>query len=139
MIPFLLKDRSRAQPAALSEHATVEFLRSMVVIAPHGVERFHVMFVDAEHRYIGDVPLGHGRAGGLSVRLRDLFERALSLQAQGLVVAHNHPSGLCRPSSRDIESTKKLRNLAEALDIQLLDHLIFTTRGVYSMRAGGDL
>ncbi|MEM7780904.1 MAG: JAB domain-containing protein [Pseudomonadota bacterium] len=139
MIPFLLKDRSRARSAALNEHATVEFLRTMVITTPNIIERFHVMFVDAQGTYVGDAPLGQGRAGGLTVRLRGLFARALSLGARGIVVAHNHPSGLCRPSDKDIEATKKLKTVAEALDIQLLDHLIFTTRGVYSMRAGGDL
>lgn len=139
MIPNLLKDRSRVRQAALNERATVEFLRAMVVTVPENVERFHAMFVDNQCSYIGDDPLGQGRAGGLSVRQRDLFERALALGASGIVIAHNHPSGLCRPSAMDIQSTRRLKAVAEALDIQLLDHLIFTTRAVYSMRAGGDL
>lgn len=139
MIPNLLKDRSRVRQAALNERATVEFLRAMVVTVPENVERFHAMFVDNQCSYIGDDPLGQGRAGGLSVRQRDLFERALALGASGIVIAHNHPSGLCRPSAMDIQSTRRLKAVAEALDILLLDHLIFTTRAVYSMRAGGDL
>ena len=117
MIPNLLKDRSRVRQAALNERATVEFLRAMVVTVPENVERFHAMFVDNQCSYIGDDPLGQGRAGGLSVRQRDLFERALALGASGIVIAHNHPSGLCRPSAMDIQSTRRLKAVAEALDI----------------------
>ena len=59
--------------------------------------------------------------------------------ARGLIVAHNHPSGDCRPSRSDILATHRLKEVAIALDIELIDHLILTENAVYSMRAGGDL
>ena len=111
----------------------------MVIAGGNDVERFHVMFFDARGTYLGDDAVGQGRAGGLIVRQRMLFERALAFGASGIVIAHNHPSGLCRPSQKDIEATRRLNAVAQALDIQLLDHLIFTVHAFYSMRAGRDL
>lgn len=117
----------------------VEFLRGMVLQSPAHAERFHVVYLDGQRSYLGDAPLGQGSVGALSLRMRSVFSRALSLGASSLVVAHNHPSGLCRPSEKDIVATRRLNDIASALDIELVDHLIFTRTAVYSMRAGGDL
>ena len=116
--------------------AMVDFLKAMVVTPPFNAERFHVLFVDRRGSYLGDAPMGAGGAGGLSVRMRDLFKQALLHNANGILVAHNHPSGHCRPSHADLVSTRRLETIAKALDVELLDHLIFTKDAVYSMRAG---
>jgi len=114
----------------------IDFLKSMVIAPPFNAERFHVLFVDQYGSYLGDAFMGAGGTGGLSVRMRDLFKQALSHNAGGILVAHNHPSGHCRPSRADIVSTRRLETIATALDVELLDHLIFTQHAVYSMRAG---
>jgi len=116
--------------------ATIDFLRAMVIARPYEAERFHVLFVDKDRSYLGDAPLGAGGINSLSLRMRDLFSKALSLGANGILVAHNHPSGQCRPSRADIVSTRRLETVATALDIELVDHLIYTKSAVYSMRAG---
>ena len=121
---------------AQRDFAMIDFLKAMVVSQPFDVERFHVVFVDRKWAYIGDAPMGVGGAGGLSIRMRDLFATALSHRAHGILVAHNHPSGHCRPSRADVVSTRRLETVATALDIELLDHLIFTKDAVFSMRAG---
>ena len=69
--------------------------------------------------------------------MRENFGEALRLDAHGLILAHNHPPGHCRPSSCDIIATRRLAEVARALDIVLIDHLIFTDEAVYSMRAEG--
>ena len=114
----------------------IDFLRAMVIAKPFEAERFHVVFVDERRAYLGDAPMGALGARSVSLRMRDLFSAALSHRARGILVAHNHPSGLCRPSQADIEATQRMGTVANALDIELLDHLIFTKAAVYSMRAG---
>jgi len=117
----------------------IDYLRMMVIGGTGPSERLHAVFLDHDRVMICDTPLGQARNGALSFRMRELFEKALSAGANCMIVAHNHPSGQCRPSSYDISATKRLKEIAWALDIELLDHLIFTTSSVYSMRAGGDL
>lgn len=97
------------------------------------------MFLDEQRAYLDDAPMGSGCAGSMSVRMREIFGHALAVGASGILVAHNHPSGQCRPSQFDIDATRRLKTVAQALDIELLDHLIFTQDAVYSMRAGGNL
>lgn len=127
----------RGSEAQLS--SMIEYLRHVVLQAPVYGERFHAVFVGSQRRYLCDASMGQGDIGVLTLRMRDLFSKALSVNASALIIAHNHPSGQCRPSREDINATKRLCTIAQALDIELLDHLIFTHTGAYSMRAGGDL
>jgi len=119
--------------------AMINYLRSMVLRPGRYSEQFHATFFDEEHTFLGDAPLGEGGGSTLSIRIREVLGRALELDAYGIILAHNHPSGQCRPSARDIEATQRLKHIAKALDVTLLDHLIFTHDAVYSMRAGGQL
>jgi len=47
-------------------------------------------------------------------------------------LAHNHPSGNCKPSEVDIRLTKKIQEGGEFLDLPILDHLILTSESYYS-------
>lgn len=115
----------------------INYLRQIVLAPPAIHERGHAVFVDANHTWLGDTGFGMGSMTGLSLRMRGLFGEALRLRASGIILAHNHPSGHCRPSGNDIAATLRLQDVARALDIILIDHLIFTAEAVYSMRAGG--
>ena len=121
------------------EGSILGYLRHCFELARPDEERFHVVFLDHDRRYRDDCILTCGSGVHLPVRLRDVFARALQQDARNLVVAHNHPSGDCRPSDADLSATTRLREIGQALDIELLDHLIFTREKVYSMRAGGKL
>jgi len=119
--------------------STIEYLRGVVLSSPERCERFHAIFVDSRRGYLGDESMGYGATSALTLRMRDFFSKALSVGASAIIIAHNHPSGDCRPSKLDIDATQRLSAVARALDIELLDHLIFTHNAVYSMRAGGNL
>ncbi|MBV7258122.1 JAB domain-containing protein [Erythrobacter crassostreae] len=127
-------DPREAQTAAM-----VDYLRGIVLAEPAICERFHAIFLDSAHTFIADASMGDGKGAYLKLRLRELFSKALAVDARGLIIAHNHPSGDCRPSQIDIEETSRLKNFANALDIELIDHLIVTKNAIYSMRAGGQL
>lgn len=115
----------------------IQYLRSVVLAPPTIYERGHAIFVDGHHAWLGDAAFGMGNKTALSLRMRGLFGEALRLRATGIILAHNHPSGLCRPSGGDVAATLRLQDIGRALDITLIDHLIFTPDAVYSMRAGG--
>lgn len=129
----------RAGVAAAPIVGMLDYLRRAVLTGGIRSERFHAIFLDSRRAYLADVSLGIGTSATLTLRMRDLFTRALETGASGLIIAHNHPSGICRPSQGDIDATQRLSEVARALDIELIDHLIFTQTAIYSMRAGGKL
>nr|WP_282322337.1 JAB domain-containing protein [Pseudomonas aeruginosa] len=53
-----------------------------------------------------------------------MVRRALRHNAVGVVVAHNHPSGLVTPSQADIAATRQLKAALNLVDIELLDHFV---------------
>lgn len=75
--------------------------------------------------------------GGWNKQLIDVkpvLKKALLNNSTNLIVAHNHPSGALTPSNADIKTTQKLQDSLRLLDIELNDHLIFSSKGFYSMR-----
>ena len=127
----------RAGPQEDDAACMVTYLRRIVLAPPATHERGHAIFVDSRSTWVGDAPCGIGTMSMLVLRMRALLGHALRLDAAGIVLAHSHPSGHCRPSGCDIAATRRLADVARALDIALIDHLIFTENAVYSMRAGG--
>ena len=101
-----------------------------VVIAIH---------LDAGKREILREKIADGSLDEASLRGRALFGRALQLGTANLVLVHNHPSGSAMPSATDIATTRRIADMAAALDIELVDHIIASRGEVYSMRRGGHL
>ena len=66
-----------------------------------------------------------------------ILATALRLGAQGIILAHNHPSGDPRPSSSDEASTRALASAAASVGIMLHEHLIFAGSKIGSFRALG--
>ncbi len=142
MPPHISPDISMSDPTPYCEArvgSMMGYLRNVVFAGSGQVERLHAVFLDPRRSFLSDEAFGRGGTASLSLRMRDLFSRALAAQASGMIIAHNHPSGHCRPSELDVIATRKLVEIGQALDIELIDHLIFTRSSVYSMRAGGDL
>ena len=70
---------------------------------------------------------------------REIMKAAILSNASAFIAVHNHQSGNCSPSSEDIETTKRLAECGEILDIRMLDHIIVAgeTGKMLSMKAEG--
>lgn len=73
------------------------------------------------------------------VDLRIIFEKALHLKATAIILAHNHPSGALKPSTRDNQLTSEIVKAGKLLKIDVLDHLIITDNGYYSYNDEGEI
>jgi DNA repair protein RadC len=112
----------------------VAYLRSILAGSD---EMVIAVFLDNQCRYLRHERLSLGLGGQVTLRARPLFARAFELAATRLIVAHNHPSGDCRPSLADIQATKELVSAGRMLDVELIDHLIIADRSYFSFSAGG--
>lgn len=78
--------------------------------------------------------------GGVSETIADgkiIFKAALELNASGIILAHNHPSGQLFPSDADKQLTRRLKEFGKLIDIAILDHLIISEQGYYSFSDEG--
>jgi DNA repair protein RadC len=68
------------------------------------------------------------------VHPREVFADPIVDRAAAIIVAHNHPGGSLTPSEQDLAMTRRLAAAGNTLGIELLDHIIFNTRGYYSLK-----
>jgi DNA repair protein RadC len=59
---------------------------------------------------------------------------ALQKNATMLVLLHNHPSGDPTPSQDDIRVTERMRQSAQLLDMNLVDHIIIGDNQYFSFK-----
>jgi len=55
---------------------------------------------------------------------KDVLIEAVKSEAPRIILVHNHPSGDPTPSKSDFETTRRIKNAANILGIELLDHII---------------
>ncbi|HVZ57687.1 MAG TPA: JAB domain-containing protein [Chitinophagaceae bacterium] len=122
-----------------SEDAYQLFLASWNPDTLELYEQFKVMLLSRANNVLGIVSISSGGVSDTEVDPKLVFAAALKANASSLVLCHNHPSGNPEPSVSDLELTQRLDQAAHLLDLKLLDHLILTRQGYYSMADEGRL
>lgn len=87
-------------------------------------EVFMVLFLDNQHRLIRTEKMFFGTINQASVHPREVIKAALKCNAAAIIIAHNHPSGVCTPSEADRALTKKIEMACDLVDIRFVDHII---------------
>ncbi|GAA4011220.1 RadC family protein [Sphingomonas swuensis] len=116
----------------------VEASRSFFAPCFHGQssERLWVAHVDEEARCI-HLASYDGSLDQDDMPVRSIIGDAIRLDSAGVVLAHNHPGGNALPSRSDKVCTRSLAIAAEAIDLTLLDHLVFAGPDCTSFRRLG--
>jgi DNA repair protein RadC len=78
-----------------------------------------------------------GNVSASLVRVGELFRDAVRLDAAGVILVHNHPSGDPTPSPDDLHLTAEALAAGRLLDIDLLDHLVIGHDAFVSLRDRG--
>ena len=76
-----------------------------------------------------------GNENNISVNIKAILSEPVKMQIPKIILVHNHPSGDPAPSDIDIKFTQKVKNAANLLDIQVLDHIIIgdgTYRNIFA-------
>ena len=100
-------------------------------------EELRVVLMNTRNTVLRLVTVYQGNVSSSLVRIGELFRDAVRLNAAGLILVHNHPSGDPTPSPDDLRLTAEALAAGRLLDIQLLDHLIVAGDGFVSLRDRG--
>ena len=100
-------------------------------------EEFMLMLLTRSNRVLGIASISKGGINGTVTDVRIVMQYAIKANASGLIVCHNHPSGNLQPSESDTAITRKIKDSAILMDIQLLDHLIINTDDYHSFADNG--
>jgi DNA repair protein RadC len=131
----LTRAKPKGKPVLYDLDSVREYL--MASMGRYKREQFRVLFLDASNQLIADEVLGHGTVNHVSVYPREVFRRALDLNATALILVHNHPAGDPSPSASDIRVTHELQRVGDVMSIIVHDHVVIGAEGLVSFRSHG--
>lgn len=102
--------------------------------AKYRQERLGAAFLDSRGRLIREREIFVGSITSCVVSKREVITMAIEERAVKVIVFHNHPSGDPRPSAEDLLFTKHLISALDAIEVDLVDHLVIGRNGFDSAR-----
>lgn len=123
------------QPVLNSSEAVEVFLQSRLQFAQN--ECFAVMFLDSQHHFLQFEVVFQGTIDRSPVYPRVVVQLAMQYNAAGVILAHNHPSGMVEPSEADLHITQILKDALALVDVKILDHFVIGAGQAVSFRARG--
>ncbi len=100
-------------------------------------EELRVVLLNTKNVVLRVATVYQGNVSSSLVRVGELFRDAVRLNAAGLILVHNHPSGDPTPSPDDLHLTAEALAAGRLLDIDLLDHLVVGHDAWVSLRDRG--
>ena len=100
-------------------------------------EELRVVLLNTKNAVLRVSTVYQGNVSASLVRVGELFRDAVRLDASGVILVHNHPSGDPTPSPDDLHLTAEALAAGRLLDVQLLDHLVIGHDAYVSLRDRG--
>ena len=128
---FYLEQRLRRQTLLDSPDVCADFAR--MKLGAGGKEMLLVMLLNQQRQLLHYFCMP-GTVHAAHIYPREILEMCMVHRATAVMLAHNHPSGVCTPSDRDLQLTQLLLTLLPAAGIELVDHLLVSPFSWVSMR-----
>ncbi|MEC4684927.1 MAG: DNA repair protein RadC [Nitrospirota bacterium] len=135
LMELCVKERTFHKAKISSPEAVVEYCR--VSMGWLRDEQFRVIYLNSQNEVLSEEVIQEGTVDQAVVYPRKVLEYALKHKAVSIILVHNHPGGLLKPSRSDIELTKRLKNTSEEMGIRVHDHFIITRDGHFSFYENG--
>ncbi len=100
-------------------------------------EQFLVVYLDTQLHFLTYRNLFQGTIDTTDVFPREIFKEAILNNSRNIILVHNHPSGNLLPSKQDLVLTKRMIYLGKMMEIEVIDHMIVTSKGFLSLSREG--
>lgn len=100
-------------------------------------EHFACSFLNTKNQVIATKILSSGSVSEAAVFPREIVKAALLHDANGVIIAHNHPSGNPEPSQADLALTRHINEALATMRIKLVDHIITGSQDFVSLTSRG--
>lgn len=100
-------------------------------------ERLGATYLNARSVAVLEREVFVGTVNSCTVSAREIVRDALRVNATGVIVWHNHPSGDPGPSSEDIVMTRQIQSALTMFGVELVDHLILGANKFVSLKQRG--
>jgi len=129
--------RRRSAKGLLVIQKAQDVLPLIMPIADKKQEHFLCLSLNGANEVIGNRVVTVGLLNSSQVHPREVFAEVISDRAASVILAHNHPSGVLKPSPEDITINQQLIDAGKILGITVLDHIIITKKGYLSFKEAG--
>ncbi len=129
-------DKLQDLPAASTPDIVADILGGM---AKHDREEVRVLYLNGSNKVVGVETAHIGSVNASLCSPHEIYKTALLLNATGVIMAHNHPSGDPRPSNADIKSAEQFVTAGKTVNVKFLDSLIITDDAYYSLQQEGHI
>lgn len=96
-------------------------------------EHLRGIYLNAHYQVVHDEIISIGTVDANIVHPREVFRPALAASAAGVILVHNHPSNVLKPSAEDVRVTRQIKDAGALIGIELIDHLIVAADGFVSI------
>ena len=100
-------------------------------------EVVYQLCLDRKGKLLACKQIGDGGIDSAHLDIRKIMENTLLTSASGVILAHNHPSGLALPSGDDYAATDSVRLALSTINVPLLDHIIVADNDFVSLADSG--
>lgn len=97
------------------------------------VEKSSILCLNHSGKLLSFDFLSEGDVESTGLSIRSLVERAVSVGATDIVLAHNHPGGIPLPSKADVSMTEAIAKALKIMNIKFVDHVIIADDAYISM------
>lgn len=129
--------RRRSAKGLLVIQKAQDVLPLIMTIADKKQEHFLCLSLNGANEVIGNRVVTVGLLNSSQVHPREVFAEVISDRAASVILAHNHPSGVLKPSPEDVTINQQLIDAGKILGITVLDHIIITKKGYLSFKEAG--
>lgn len=102
-------------------------------------EVLYELCLDRKGKLLACRRVGEGGVSSINVDLRKIVENALLTGASGVILSHNHPSGIALPSADDCAATVRVKEALGTVGLVLVDHIVVADGDYVSMADSGQL
>jgi DNA repair protein RadC len=131
--------RRRIKPEGLKIKFPADIMPLIQHYGDRKQEHFLCVSINGANEVMNVRVVSIGLVNKSQVHPREVFADVIAERASAVIVAHNHPNGTLQPSDEDIQITGKLKDAAKILGLNLLDHIIFNSKGYHSFVEKGQL
>lgn len=131
------EDELPERPVLNTSQKVYDYMRQRLVDLPH--EEFWAILLNRAGRVIDTVMVSKGGTAATTVDVKIILKAAIQSLASAIVLCHNHPSGACKPSREDEQSTHRVKEAAQLMSISVVDHIIVCENNYYSFADNGKM
>lgn len=120
-LPSLVTEKIHyiSEKGYINSETVIQLLNDTLRLNRKAEEHVVMLALNTALDIIGIFPISHGSLNESHCRGREIFQRAFLVGANGMILAHNHPSGHLEPSKEDLARKEELQQLGKLMGIYL--------------------